>query len=194
MPEEDANVQKDWIEALTDKSAKNDKLKRSDRYGQIIGIACVVLMSIFFAYHLTRPTGFFTGDFGALGATLFFGAVVFGILPQAIRFITGRKNPARLFDIVGSVITLIAMIYFLSTFPFDFSHFADPLPASLEGILNWVSNDLAKGLLTLGIIGMLIATPIQVLILIRVREIGSMPDQKVVENPPAPEEAPKEPK
>ncbi|MDH5391409.1 MAG: hypothetical protein OEX10_09690, partial [Candidatus Bathyarchaeota archaeon] len=37
-------------------------------------------------------------------------------------------------------------------FPFDFAYFADVLPSFLRFLLQWISNDIARVLMVLGII------------------------------------------
>lgn len=186
MAEDVAKSQNNWFDALIEKSAKSDVLKKSDRFGQVAGIIGVVIVSIFFAYHLALPTGFFTSSFGAIGAFFFFVPAIYGMVPQFIRLYTGRKSLARQFDIFGMTLVLIAVIYFLATFPFDFSHLADPLPRSIEWILSWISDDLVKALMVLGVIGMLVAIPIQTIIWKYAKNIPAEPTQKAEEPPPAP--------
>ena len=169
-----------WFEKQAEKEAKNDTLKKFDRLGQILGIVGVVICIIFFGYHLTKPTGFFTPAFGTFDAALFFGINLFGIIPQIILLVMNRKIPARPFDIINSMLLFVAMIYFVAKFPFDFSHFADPLPMSLESLLSWVSNGLVSALMVLGIIGMLFALPYQTLLYMTIRELP--PEAK--EQPP----------
>jgi len=169
-----------WFEKQAEKEAKNDTLKKFDRLGQILGIVGVVICIIFFGYHLTKPTGFFTPAFGTFDAALFFGINIFGIIPQIIRLVMNRKIPARPFDIINSMLLFVAIIYFVAKFPFDFSHFADPLPMSLESLLSWVSNGLVSALMVLGIIGMLFALPYQTLLYMTIRELP--PEAK--EQPP----------
>jgi len=144
-----------------EKEAKREVLKKGERIGQLIGLVGIIIVIIFFAYHLNKPTGFFTSAFGTFDAILFFGVNIFGIVPQIIRFVTNRRTPARPFDIINSVLFLIVLIYFLAKFPFDFSHVAEPLPLSLEFLLSWLSNQIASALMVLGVIGLLIALPIQ---------------------------------
>ncbi len=183
----------DWFRKQAEKENKKNILKKSDRIGQIIGIVGVFVVLIFFGYHLSKPTGFFTSTFGILGAILFFGVNVVGIFPQAVRLLTGRKNPARPFDILNSALFLVVLIYFVATFPFDFSHFAEPLPVSLEFLINWVSNSLASLLMVLGIIGLLIALPYQILLFKAIRELPpELKEEPSGDAQPASAEAPSE--
>ena len=160
-----------WFKKQAEKEAKKDNLKNSDRFGQIIGIIGITVIIVFFVYHLTKSTGFFTPTFGGFDTALFFGINFFGIFPQVIRLVTNRKTPSRPFDIINSVLLFVALIYFVAKFPFDFSYFADPLPRSLEFLLSWISNGLASVLMVLGIIGMLFALPYQTLLFIAIRKL-----------------------
>ena len=160
-----------WFKKQAEKEATKDDLKNSDRFGQIIGIIGITVIIVFFAYHLTKLTGFFTPNFGAFDVALFFGINIFGIFPQVIRIVTNRKTPSRPFDIINSTLLFVALIYFVAKFPFDFSHFAVPLPASLEFLLSWVSNSLASALMVLGILGMLFALPYQTLLYLAIRKL-----------------------
>jgi cytochrome bd-type quinol oxidase subunit 2 len=160
-----------WFGKQARKEVKKDVLKRSDRIGQVIGIVGVPIVIIFFYFHLTSSSGFFTSTFGAFDAALFFGINAIGIVPAVIRLVKGRKSPARFFDIINTALMLITMVYFLSKFPFDFSHLADPLPASWEFLLNWISNGLANALMVLGILGMLFALPYQTLLYMAIRKL-----------------------
>jgi hypothetical protein len=47
---------------------------------------------------------------------------------------------------------VVGSIYFLVTFPFDFSYFAEPLPKALEPLLDWFPATLAKWLMGIGIV------------------------------------------
>jgi hypothetical protein len=162
-----------WFKKQAEKETKKDNLKNSDRFGQMIGIIGIVIVIVFFTYHLTKSTGFFTSAFVDFDAALFFGINIFGIFPQFIRLVMNRKTPSRPFDIINSVLLFVALIYFVAKFPFDFSHFADPLPASLEFLFNWVSNGLASALMVSGILGMLFALPYQTLLYLAIRKLPS---------------------
>lgn len=185
-----------WFEKQAEKEVKKDVLKKSDRLGQLIGIVGVFIVIIFFGYHLAKATGFFTTAFGAFDAVLFFGINIFGIFPQGIRLVTNRKMPSRPFDIINSTLLFIALIYFVSKFPFDFTHLADPLPASLESLLSWISNGLASALMVLGIIGMLFALPYQTFLYMAIRKLSEKTEDQTPEavKVPEPEKSPEEPK
>lgn len=166
---------KGWFKNQAEKELRNDAFKRSDYLATIIGIVAGVGILAFFAYHLMKPTGFFTSAFGSSGALLFFSVALFGFIPQVVRLITRRKTPAKLFELASSMLVLIALIYFLATFPFDFQRFATPLPQSIEFLLSWVSNGVATVLMILGVIGLCFAIPIQLLQWVHIRRIAREP-------------------
>ncbi len=141
-----------WFEGQVEKEAKKDVLSFPDRMGQIAALACSVIAIAFVAIHDTRPTGFFTDEFGMLAAALLYGMLVVGMIPVLVRLVTGRKNLARLVEAGTTVVFFVALLYLLVVFPFDFSHFAEPLPRSLEFLLEWIPEVLAKVAMAIGII------------------------------------------
>jgi cytochrome bd-type quinol oxidase subunit 2 len=143
---------RNWLEKQVEKEAKGDVLSFPDRMGQIAAVALNLVAIAFVAIHHTRPTGFFTDEFGTLAAVLLYAVLIVVMVPLFVRLIVGRKNPARLFEMGTNVVFFVAMLYLLVVFPFDFSHFAEPLPRWLEFLLEWVPALLAKWVLAIGII------------------------------------------
>ncbi len=143
---------RNWLGRQIEKEAKGDVLSFPDRIGQIAAVALNLVAIAFFAIHHTRPTGFFTDELGTLAAVLLYAVLIVVMAPLFVRLIVGRKNPARLIEIGTNVVFLVAMLYLLVVFPFDFSHFAEPLPRWLEFLLEWVPSWLAKAVLAIGIV------------------------------------------
>ena len=141
-----------WFKEQVEKEAAKDKVSPTENVGQIVGVAVAVVIIVFFAIHQTRPTGFFTDEFGTAAAVLLYAMLVFGMVPQLLRFLFGRKNLARPFDAASLVLFFVGGLYFLVVFPFDFSHFAEPLPRALEPILDWISATFAKWILGIGVV------------------------------------------
>ena len=84
---------------------------------------------------------------------LFYGApIVERILLPALSGLFGRKNLARLFDVFGLIFIAIAFTWLFVVFPFEFAYFADVLPYFLRFLVQWVSNDIARVLMVLGIV------------------------------------------
>lgn len=115
-----------------EKEAARDVLPKAERFGQLVGIVFIVIFVFYFLSHLSTNTGFFKSNFGALEAALFFGVAIFGIFPAVSRFIFGRRNKVRPLDSVNNILVIIAGMYFLSTWPFDFSRVANALPSNIQ--------------------------------------------------------------
>lgn len=145
--------QKNWLIRHAESEAKKDSIPMSERWGNIAGVIIILLVTLFFIAHQLWQTGFFTSSFGEAEMFLFYASLLFGIITTTVRGVVGRKNLARLFDVFGAGLFFIALIWLFIIFPFDFAHFADPLPRALEFLLNWISNDLARFLMVLGFIG-----------------------------------------
>ncbi len=111
-----------------------------DRIGEIVGIFFTLLVAAFFVYHQTTNTGFMTSRFGLEATLLFYGSFALSIVTSGAKAIMGRRDKARPFELVSNVFTAIAALWFLSVFPFDFAHLADPLPTFLKFIFSWISN------------------------------------------------------
>jgi len=151
-----------WFKKQAEKDAKRDVLKSTDRTGNFASIVFTIIFVIFFAVHLSSNTGFFTSGFGAASAALFFIGAGWGIVPSAIRMVTGKRSPSKIPDIMSSILVFFSILYFLSNFTFDFSHLADPLPSYLAWIISWISADLVEILMILGGIALIFVTPFQI--------------------------------
>ena len=120
------------------------------------GIALVViniLMILYFTTHQMQSTGFFTESFGPLEIFFLYGYSVFWIISAGLEGVLGRRLLSRLFDVFGGVLFAgICIIWLLVVFPFELAYFADILPNSLKFLLQWISNDIARIIMMLGII------------------------------------------
>lgn len=141
-----------WFDRHATTEAAKDRLRPSDRGGQIVGVVISLLVAVYFLDLYTSGSGFFTSEFSTADAVLFFGIAFLGVIPSLARAILGRKNITRPLDIILSISILISTIWFLYTFPFDFSHLADSLPSSLQFLLSWISDNIAKALMVIAII------------------------------------------
>lgn len=161
MADSPVSTLRNWFQKQAEKEAKRDVLKRSDRFGNLIGIIGTIIVLFFFAAHSTSQTGFFTSDFGAVSSFIFFGATAWGIIPSAIRLLTGRKSPSKLPDMFGSILVFIAMLYFLANFQFDFAHVADPLPDFLKWVVQWITAEFVRAVMVIGVIALVFVIPFQ---------------------------------
>ena len=154
---------KNWLENNAESNAAKDQISQSGRFGNVVGSICILLVIFFFVTHKSQDTGFFTEGFGQLEALLFYLPPLMGIIHNVAQAIAGRKNLVRPIEIVSSPVTLVCIIGLYGSFPFDFSHFPDVLPKSLQFLVGWVSDGLVKFFMVIGIIaciGVSIYTPI----------------------------------
>jgi hypothetical protein len=126
---------------------------------RIVGIGIVVfcvLIVMYFVVHQMRPTGFFTARFGASEMLMFYGSLVFWIVTAGLEGVLGQRLLSRLFDTFGGLFfAAAATAWLLVVFPFEFAHLADLLPNFLRFSVKWISNDIARVLMVLGIVGYL---------------------------------------
>ena len=109
---------------------------------------------------------------------MFYGSIIFGIATTAFRGLFGRKNLARLLDIFEAIFAAVAISWLFVVFPFDFAYFADVLPDFLRFLLQWISNDIAKVLMVLGIIVTLVMAIYNAIFYVLVRRELSKPTLK----------------
>ena len=123
---------------------------------RVVGIAIVVVslfIVAFFVTHKVQSTGFFTAAFDTLEMILLYGLLILGIISAGLEGVFGRRLLSRLFDAFGGLILgAVCTVWLLVVFPFEFAHFADVLPDSLRFLLKWISNDVARVVMWLGII------------------------------------------
>lgn len=142
----------DWLARRAESEAQQDMLSVSDRVGNFVGVMLGFIAFGAFVLHQTGATGFFTAAFGPLEMTLFYGFQLYQVGISALKALVGRKNLARFFEAVGGGIGVVVLIWFLIVFPFDFAHVADVLPEFLRFLLLWLSNDIARAFMIVGII------------------------------------------
>ncbi len=152
----DTETRKNWLVRRVEAEAKKDVIPYSERAGNIVGVVAILFIVLYFVALQVWSTGFFTSRFGTVEMLLFYISLMFGMVTSAVRGLFGRKNLARLFDIFGFVLFTVVLAWLFVVFPFDFAYFADALPNFLRFLLQWISNDIARVLMLLGII----ATPV----------------------------------
>jgi len=170
---------KNWFARHAEAEAKKDTLSYSERVGNIVGVVVSLLIMLYFVAHQTGSTGFFTSKFGTLEMLLFYGSLMYGIVSTALKGLFGRKNLARLFDVFGvGILGAVAIAWLFVIFPFDFAYFADVLPSFLRFLLQWISNDIVRVLLVLGIIVSLAIAIYNAILYVFVRRELSKPTLK----------------
>lgn len=128
---------------------------------RVVGVAIVVasiLAILYFAAHQAGATGFFTTAFGALEMVMLYGNLTAWAITGFLEGVLGQRLLSRLFDIFGGIIFItISLAWLLVVFPFDFAYFADMLPDFLKCLVQWISNDIARGLMIIGVIVLVFA-------------------------------------
>ena len=172
---------KNWFVRHAEVEAKKDIIPSSERVGSIVGVVVILLIGLYFVAHQRGSTGFITSKFDNLTMLLFYVSLLFGIVPTAVKFLFGRKNFARLFDIFEFLLATVATGWLLVVFPFEFAYFADMLPDFLRFLVQWISNDIAGGLMVIGIIVAPIVAIYTAILYLLVRRELSKPSLKTTE-------------
>ncbi len=134
------------------KQTEKEVLTAAQRGGELISVIVILLVFGFFAYHQVAHTGFFTAKFGAEEMVCLYGPILLSLAAPIVRAGTGRRNPARPFEVVTNVFLALAALWLLLVFPFNFAHLADVLPGALHFVLAWITNEIGKVVLILQII------------------------------------------
>ena len=147
---------KNWFSRA---KAEADKgIPRGERGFGIALVILNVLMILYYASHQIRSTSFLTESFSTLEMFFLYGYSVFWIISAGLEGVLGLRLLSRLFDVFGGVIFGgICIIWLFAVFPFEFAYFADILPNSIKFLLQWISNDIARVIMMLGIIIHLVA-------------------------------------
>lgn len=155
-----------WVE----KQALKDNMKNSQRGGEVVAVIVIGLVALFFYAHQTEATGFFTSSFGGIEVLLLYGAILIGVAGPMARFLTGRRNKSRPAELIASVFWIVASAWFLMVvFPFNFAHSADIVPDFLAFLVSWITNDIVRVLLAIGMVGGIISVGINTVLYIKVR-------------------------
>ena len=148
---------------------------------RVVSIAIVVfgvLIVLCFVAHQMWPTGFFTATFGTLEMLLLYGSLIYWIVASAL-LLFGRKNLSRDFDVFGGLIFVtVGIAWLFVVFPFEFAYFADVLPDFLRFLVQWISNDIARVLMVLGIIVHLVLAVYSTILRVFVRKARAQNLQK----------------
>jgi hypothetical protein len=114
-----------------------------ERIGEGLVIFGMLLLAGFFYANQALRTGFFTHRLGIFEMVCLYGPIAVFIIPSVIRIITGRRNPARLYDAAASLILAAGSLRLIMVFPFDFTHFTDVFPGFMKFMFAWFTDSLA---------------------------------------------------
>ena len=154
-----------------EKAAHRDYMKYAERGGEPIEVAGILFVALFFYAHQAWSTGFFTSSFGLREAFFLYGSILIGTVGPISRLITGRRNISRPPEVMASLLTILGSIWLFIVFPFNFAHFAAVMPGFLQFLLSWITNEIARVLFTLAIIGEIIGTVVNAIIYIKIRKL-----------------------
>ena len=144
---------KNWYARHAEAEAKKDILSFSKRVGEGVGAGIlVILFYVFYVVPQTSSTGFFTSKFGPVETFLVWVPTLLAVVTTVAKVVVGRKNMLRPFETFQMGLGAVGGVWLFVVFPFDFSHLADVLPDFLRFLLLWISNDVAKVLMAIGII------------------------------------------
>ncbi len=124
----------------------------SERVGNVAAVVATILVVSYFVAHQIWSTGFFTAEFGNSEMLLLHSSIMFGIVTAIVKALLGRKNLARPLEIFGLALFTAAFAWLFVIFPFDFAYFSDVPPSVLRFLVQWVSNDIARVLMAVGIV------------------------------------------
>ncbi len=140
------------------KAEANKGVSNSDRFTGIALVVACILLILYFVSHQLGSTGFFTPKFGALEMFLLYGSLAAWIITGSLDGIFGQRLLSRLFDVFfGLIFLTLSLVWLLVTFPFEFAYFSDVLPDFLRFLVQWISNDVARGIMVLGTILLIVA-------------------------------------
>lgn len=159
-----------WLTRRAESEAQQDILSLSDRVGNLVGVVLGVIAFVYFVLHQTGATGFFTAAFGPVEMVLFYGFQLYQAGISALKALVGRKNLARFFEAVGAGLGIVVLAWFWIVFPFEFTHVADILPEFLRFLLQWLSNDLTRAFMIVGIIASIIVASYNTVLYLFVRK------------------------
>jgi len=141
--------------------AKAEAEKGVPRNERVFGVFIVlvsILMMLYYVAHQLGSTGFLTSKFGTLEMIMLYGNLIAWAITGTLEGILGRRLLSRLFDVFGGIIFIdLSLIWLFVVFPFNFARFADVLPEFLRFLVQWISNDIAGGIMVIGIILLAVA-------------------------------------
>lgn len=140
-----------WMEETARKEAERDKLRDVDVLGEVIAIVALSVLITFLVANQSRPTGLFTSEFGTVEMVALYGCLFYGYLPPLLRILLRRRNVVRPFEVIGNGLFIVAASYLLYVFPFDFTQLSVLLPEGLSAVFDWLTDDVAKLILSIAI-------------------------------------------
>jgi len=133
-----------WLSGIGRARALRDSVDLSSTVGEIIGVAVSAVVFLFLYENQLRGVAFFTSNFGDLAQFFFYAPMFVGMALSLARAIYGHRNAIRPFDAFNALFIAVAAFWLLSVFPFDFTHFRDMFPKSIQFLFGWLNNDIGR--------------------------------------------------
>ena len=131
----------------------DDTIEYNQRVFGVVILIIAFLAIIFFINHQMGSTGFFTTKFGMVEMIMMYGYLIAVMISGTLFGVLGRKHLSRYFDALGGMLfAAVAITWLLVVFPFEFTHFADVLPDFLRFLAQWISKDIARVVMVIGIL------------------------------------------
>lgn len=142
-----------WLSRRIEQELKDLSNKKcSNPLATIAFVGIFTLILLYLIAHQFLSTGFFNATLNVLAMLLLYGSLGEWIIVAVLETV-GRKNISRDIDAFGGIIFVVASgVWLFAVFPFEFTYFANLLPESLRFLLQWISNDVGRGVLVLWII------------------------------------------
>lgn len=138
-----------WFSGWAGRRATKDRLRISERTGELFGAVITVIVFLFLYGNQLRGAAFFTSSFGGPAQLFFYGPLLAGVILSFARAVYGRRNAIRPFDCLNMLFLAVAAFWLLSAFPFDFAHFGGMFPSQIQFMFGWLNNDIGRVLFVL---------------------------------------------
>ena len=168
-----------WLSKRVEQELGDLSNKKSSNPLATIAFAGVFTLILLYLFaHQLLSTGFFNATFNVLAILLLYASlgewIVVAVLETA-----GRKNISRDIDAFGGInFVVVSGVWLFAVFPFEFAYFANVLPESIRFLLQWISNDVGRGVLVLWIIMNAVAAVYYGILRVSVRKVRAQKLQK----------------
>ena len=140
-----------WFHTVAARRATKDVLRVGERAGEVIAVIIAIIILLFFYENQLRGAAFFAPSFGGTAEFFFYGPLAVGTGLSLVRAIYGRRNAIRPLDCLNALFLAVASYWLLTSFPFDFAKFGEMFPSQIQFIFGWLTDDIGRLLLTLGV-------------------------------------------
>ncbi|MDG7007736.1 MAG: hypothetical protein JRN06_05790 [Nitrososphaerota archaeon] len=138
-----------WFSGWAGRRAMKDRLRVSERTGELFGVVIAVIVFLFIYENQLRGAAFFAPSFGSLAQFFFYAPLFTGMILSFGRAVYGRRNAIRPFDSLNMLFLAVSAFWLLSVFPFDFSRFGEMFPSAIQFVFGWLNNAIGRVLFAL---------------------------------------------